>query len=159
MESVNDNRERKLRAIKEKAQERERRREEVRRRKQLRKEMAMQEGLEQGTNEIVGDASELIERQETPIVPEWKYSKIRYTAGTQGWSNIESKLIQRLYVESTLIQCWFNVVCPVGVTCDTHRHFVFGKQCKGISDQIWNALESEYKNSNIDNMIVFILSA
>lgn len=70
MESVNDNRERKLRAIKEKAQERERRREEVRRRKQLRKEMAMQEGLEQGTNEIVGDASELIERQETPIVPE-----------------------------------------------------------------------------------------
>lgn len=69
MESVNDNRERRLREIKEKAQERERRREEVRRRKQLRKEMAMQEGNEEDTNEL-GDASELMVRQETPIVPE-----------------------------------------------------------------------------------------
>lgn len=70
MESVNINRERKMKELKEKAKERERRREEVRRRKQMRKEMAMQEGIEEGTNEIVGDASELMERQETPIVPE-----------------------------------------------------------------------------------------
>ena len=71
MESANEYREKKLREVKEKAKERERRREEVRRRKQLQKEMAQQQESEQGTHEIVGDASELIERQETPIVPEW----------------------------------------------------------------------------------------
>ena len=71
METVNDNREKRLREVKEKAKERERRREEVRRRKQLRKEMEMQEGgSEEKTNEIVGDASDLMPRQETPIVPE-----------------------------------------------------------------------------------------
>lgn len=71
METVNENREKRLREAKEKAKERERRREEVRRRKQLRKEMAMQEGeTEDKNNEIIGDASELMPRQETPIVPE-----------------------------------------------------------------------------------------
>ena len=69
IQTVNDNRERRLREVKEKAKERERRREEVRRRKQLRKEMAMQEGENEEKTEIVGDASELLPRQETPIVP------------------------------------------------------------------------------------------
>ena len=70
LESANDNREKRLQAIKEKAKERDRRREEVRKRKQMQKELAQQQGDDQGTSEIIGDASDLMERQETPIVPE-----------------------------------------------------------------------------------------
>ena len=70
LESASDNREKRLQAIKEKAKERDRRREEVRKRKQMQKELAQQQGDDQGTSEIIGDASDLMERQETPIVPE-----------------------------------------------------------------------------------------
>lgn len=69
MDSVSDNRERRLREIKEKQLERERRREEVRRRKKERLEMGITESQE-GIGENIKDASELLERQETPMVPE-----------------------------------------------------------------------------------------
>ena len=67
MDSVTDKRERRLQEIKEKQLERERRREEVRRRKKERQEMGLSE--QEGTGENVKDISELLERQETPIVP------------------------------------------------------------------------------------------
>lgn len=70
MDSVLDNRERRLREIKEKQLERERRREEVRRRKKERLEMGITE-TQETTGENIKDASELLERQETPMVPEW----------------------------------------------------------------------------------------
>lgn len=69
MDNVTDNRERRLREIKEKQLERERRREEVRRRKKERIEMGLTE-TEETTGEIIKDTSELLERQETPMVPE-----------------------------------------------------------------------------------------
>lgn len=69
MDNVTDNRERRLREIKEKQLERERRREEVRRRKKERLEMGLT-NTEETTGEIIKDTSELLERQETPMVPE-----------------------------------------------------------------------------------------
>lgn len=67
MESVQDNRERRLKEIREKQLERERRREEVRRRKKERQEM---EEIQAANGELIKDPSELMERQETPAVPE-----------------------------------------------------------------------------------------
>ena len=37
-----------------------------------------------------------------------------YPAGTQRWLNIDSTLIQRHDVESTLNEYWVNVVCLLG---------------------------------------------
>lgn len=69
MDSVTDNRERRLREIKDKQLEREQRREQVRMRKRERAEMGQTDSRE-STGENVKDISELLERQETPMVPE-----------------------------------------------------------------------------------------
>ena len=78
MESVSDNRERRLREVKEKQLERERRREEVRRRKRERMENGELHEND-NTGEIVKDTSELLlDREETPMVPEWKYNFLSF---------------------------------------------------------------------------------
>lgn len=67
MESVLDKRERRLQEIKEKQLEKERKREEVRRR---RKELKEIEAIKVANGEVIRDPSELMEREETPMVPE-----------------------------------------------------------------------------------------
>lgn len=67
MENVQDNRERRLREIKEKQLEKERKREEVRRRKRELKEI---EAMKSANGEVVMDPSELMDREATPMVPE-----------------------------------------------------------------------------------------
>ncbi|KAH3697880.1 trichohyalin-like [Dreissena polymorpha] len=69
MESVTDNKERRLREIKEKQLERERKREDVRRRRKERLEM---EAIQAANGEIVMDTAELLQnkRELTPDVPE-----------------------------------------------------------------------------------------
>lgn len=66
LESAENNRERLLNERREKQLERERRREEVRKRKAERKAL----GLTTENGEIISDASELLDRQSTPQVPE-----------------------------------------------------------------------------------------
>ena len=68
MNRAEDNIEKRKRELKEKQEARERKREEVRRRKQ---ELKEEEARRIATGEVVMDTSELMAREETPMVPEW----------------------------------------------------------------------------------------